>query len=136
MTNPPMSLDHSPIILMFKPIVGDSDWGIFKYELYWEDHEECNKIITDSWSLEGSEHDPWKAFINKTKSCKRKLAAWNPIKFKNTAKEIVKMKKKSSKLVNHEGFEIDFIQINILKEEIRRLWEQEEKYRGQRSRLK
>ena len=46
----PISFDHSPLILTCKPKVGDG--GLFKYELYWEDHEDCERVIKEGWNSE------------------------------------------------------------------------------------
>ena len=71
--NPPVSSYHSPLILCLKPKVGDG--GRFKYELFWEEHQQCNEIISEGWNLQPEEGDPWQNFLNKSKACKRKLTS-------------------------------------------------------------
>lgn len=39
--------DHSPIVLKLKPRLTS---GVnFKYEAYWEEHEECRDMVNASW---------------------------------------------------------------------------------------
>ena len=131
---PSISSDHTPLVLICKPKVGDG--GLFKYEAFWEEHEDCNRVIGDGWSKWEENEDPWNTLLNKVNSCKKDLTAWNKAKFKNAAKEIAKLKEQLAKLLNSDNVENDFARISAIKEEIRKLWDREEKYWGQRSRLK
>lgn len=44
---PPVSSDHSPVIISTKP-KGRSP-VLFKYEAFWGDHEQCGQIVTSGW---------------------------------------------------------------------------------------
>lgn len=46
----PISSYHSPFILTCKRKVGDG--GLFKCEVYWEDHEDCNRVVPEGWNEE------------------------------------------------------------------------------------
>ena len=64
------------------------------------------------------------------------MSAWHNKTFKNAAKKIGKLKKTLADLLNGRGEEIDWGKVREVREEIKKLWNQEEKFWGQRSRLK
>lgn len=54
---PSIGSDHSPIILRCKTnLKTGTD---FKYEAYWEDHQDCNKVIEEGWNSASGEESPW-----------------------------------------------------------------------------
>ena len=59
--------------------------------------------------------------------------AWNKRTFKNASKEIGKLKRYLTELLNQQSSEVDWGKV---KEEIHKLWIQEEMFWGQQSRLK
>ena len=131
---PAITFDHCPLILDCKPKVGDG--GRFKYEAFWEDHEQCADVIRRGWGKTFSDQDSWLNLLEKTRLCKRELSEWNNVTFKNAAREIGKLKKRLSDLLNRAEEDIDWAQVQSTREEIKLLWSQEEKFWGQRSRLK
>ena len=131
---PPISSDHSPLVLNFQPKVGDG--GLFKYEAYWEDHPACHQVISDGWQDVEDNGEPWRNFVAKIKACKRNLKAWSQNTFKNASKEISKLKRQLQELMSVQTADTDVERIQSIKGEIQCLWAQEEKYWGLRSRLK
>ena len=131
---PPISSYHSPPILTCKPKVGDG--GLFKYEMYLEDHEDCHRVIDEGWNVEQFDEDPWGNLLSRFQSCKRTLTKWDKEQFKNAARELSKLKRRLAQLLNTIDFEVNYVEVNELKEKIKKLWDHEEKYWGQRSRLK
>ena len=131
---PPISSDHSPLILTCKPKVGDG--GLFKYEMYLEDHEDCHRVIDEGWNVEQFDEDPWGNLLGRFQSCKRTLTKWDKEQFKNAAQELSKLKRRLAQLLNTVDSEVNYVEVNELKEKIKKLWDHEEKYWGQRSRLK
>lgn len=64
------------------------------------------------------------------------MSSWHVKIFKNAAKEINKKKANLQELLNHLHDQVDWNEVNTLEHDIDKLWRQEEKYWGQRSRLK
>ena len=52
---PAVTSDHCPIILDYKPKVDDG--GKFKYETFWEDHEQCAEVVRKGWGKTFSDQD-------------------------------------------------------------------------------
>ncbi|KAJ1433557.1 Endonuclease/exonuclease/phosphatase superfamily [Sesbania bispinosa] len=77
---PPISSDHSPIVFWPKPKM--SSGSSFKYEAFWEDHEDCEYIIKKGWQRKSGEEDDWDKFLKKSKICKRTLMRWHHRTFK------------------------------------------------------
>ncbi|CAL1353160.1 unnamed protein product [Linum trigynum] len=83
--------DHRAVILDTEGIEGEPvRWGWrFKYESYWDDEEECKKIVAEEWercsSLETAE---------RLRACEQKLHEWSKEKF-GSWKERLKMVEKS-----------------------------------------
>ena len=114
---PPVSSDHSPLILHFKPKVGDG--GRFKYEAYWDEHVDCDKTIKRGWNKELPKQDPWDTLFSRLSSCKKELKTWSASTFKNAAREIPKLKEKLATILNGEILEADTSRISGIKDEIR-----------------
>ena len=90
-TYPPISSNHSLLVLDFKPRVGDG--GIFKYEAFWEYHQGCSRIIEEGLNIEVHDKDPWLDFNKRLSVCKRNMSDWHKKTSKNAQKEISKLKK-------------------------------------------
>lgn len=87
---PIVSSDHSPMIFQ---VSSKEKSGIsFKYEAYWEKHLDCNEVINRGWA-EGEESNmAWGTFIEKMKTCKKRLQRWNKEEFKRANRELAKLK--------------------------------------------
>ena len=93
-------------------------------------------MVATGWGKSGSDHGCWQNLLEKTKSCKRELSDWNKKTFKNAAKELSRVKRDLTDLLNQPGGIMDWERVKALKEEAKQLWNQEEKFWGQRSRIK
>ena len=64
------------------------------------------------------------------------MTKWDKEQFKNAAQELTKLKKRLAQLLNATNSDMNYVEVNELKEKIKKLWDHEEKYWGQRSWLK
>ncbi|KAJ1389468.1 Ribonuclease H domain [Sesbania bispinosa] len=131
---PSFTSDHSPVILFCHP--KDSRDDDFKFEAYWTDNQECKKVIDGAWSSGIDAENHWDLILKKTKAYKNRLLSWSHKTFKKPAEEIFKLKQELAKLSNGPFDEEVRKRRREIKLQIDLLWQQEEKYWGQRSRLK
>ncbi|XP_072062105.1 uncharacterized protein [Arachis hypogaea] len=131
---PAISSDHCPLMLTTSP--RNKTNTHFKYEAFRKDHEECCNVINKGWNKEIIRGTAWTNIIQRMKNCKEELRKWSRTTFKRADKEILKMKEELRKLQNSSLEENKQQQINQIKRRISKMWRQEEKYWGQRSRLK
>lgn len=89
---PSVGLDHSPIVLhtMSKTKTAYA----FKFEAFWEDHEDCNRVIEEGYNGESVKGSSWQRLLAKSKSCKKNLQQWHKHTFKRANREIVFLKGK------------------------------------------
>lgn len=107
----------------------------FKYEAYWEDHNDCKATVKKGWDQPTPQEDTWKDVMNRLKSCKKELSIWHKKCFKAADKEIGKLKEQLNRLQNAYSTLTNWEDMQAIRKEIDQLWRQEEKYWGQRSRL-
>lgn len=131
---PIISSYHSPIILI--PCPKGRSGTQFKFEAYWEEHEECKATIQEGWKSGEQNMDPWENILTKSKACKRNLQRWHRKTFRRADEEIRRLKQRLNWLLNLQSTQIDWNEIGELKKKIAELWKQEEIYWSQRSRLK
>lgn len=131
---PSIGSDHSPIVLHSSPKAKSG--VLFKFEAFWEEHEDCNRIIENGWHDEGRDDSPWNKLLDRTNSCKKYLQQWHHNTFKRADKEILRLKGRLKFLLNLSNEDSDWDEINSIKQQIDSLWKQEEAFWGQRSRLK
>ncbi|XP_072084623.1 uncharacterized protein [Arachis hypogaea] len=132
---PPVSSDHTPLVLNINPRGHRSK--NFKFEAFWVDHADCDSIIRRGWSSSGNTGvDTWTNLNRRAQDCKEELIKWSRDSFKRADAEIGKLKLRLKQLQEADYTESQQEEINSLKLEITRLWRQEEKYWGQRSRVK
>ena len=67
--------------------------------------------------------DAWGNLLDRFQNCKRSLSKWDKEHFKNAARELSKLKKQLTHLLNANNSAINYYEINELKEKIRRLWD-------------
>lgn len=65
---PAVNSDHCPLVLVAKPKMGDG--GQFKYETFWEDHEECAEVIRRGWKKGYADGGGWQKVLNRIRMCK------------------------------------------------------------------
>lgn len=104
---------------------------LFRYEEYWEDRDELPNFIQQHWST--NERGD---LASKLSNISRFLEGWSKENFKKADVEIRRLKKKLQKLSSSHISEDMIREQQKCKEEITRLWEQEEKYWKARERLK
>ncbi|KAJ1380434.1 Endonuclease/exonuclease/phosphatase superfamily [Sesbania bispinosa] len=83
---PSTSSDHTPIILWPKPKLRSGNY--FKFEAFWEEHEECKEIVQQAWdqvSIDSQERD---IFLKKAEHCKSSLQKWHQRTFRRPDKQI------------------------------------------------
>lgn len=127
---PPIGSDYSPLILELLQH-GTSRRRRFCYEEYWEQHEELPNIIQNGWS-----NTPGMHITEKTSRVSRDLELWNKSTFKRADLQIKKLKKKLLKLENSAVSDNRLVELRDRRNQIDRLWEQEELFWKARSRLK
>ncbi|RYR65333.1 hypothetical protein Ahy_A03g011263 [Arachis hypogaea] len=133
-TMPAISSDHSPLILNLKTVFRIRK--SFKFEAFWADKEECEKVVKKGWGKEVSQSCEWTRITRRMNNCKEELKKWSKSTFKRADKEINRLKEEMKKLQDSNFTEEKQNQVHVLKEKITALWKQEEKFWGQRSRLK
>lgn len=100
----------SPITLCTKP---KTKSGVpFKFEAFWEEHEDCNKIIEEGWQSSSQEDSPWVSLLDKTKACKKSLHEWHRRTFKRANEEIWRLKGKLNWLLNQNQANTDWDEVN------------------------
>ncbi|RYR43011.1 hypothetical protein Ahy_A08g039440 [Arachis hypogaea] len=83
---PAILSDHCPLILDMRP--NQKIPGLFRYESYWDDREDCKKVIKKRWNEGNNNGDDWKNLLEKTKNCIKVLKEWNRTNFKRADKDI------------------------------------------------
>ncbi|RYR34982.1 hypothetical protein Ahy_A10g050058 isoform B [Arachis hypogaea] len=68
---PAIGSDHCPLVLRLEP--REKFERHFKFEAYWEDHEDCEKIIKQGWEKNENKRNKWEKLQGKFKSCKKEL---------------------------------------------------------------
>lgn len=131
---PTVSSDHSP--LLFLPIPKERSGKLFNFEAFWADHEECQQIVSQGWTIGVGEESPWESLKLKLEKCKKRLVEWQKITFKRADEEISILKKKLEGLISQEGQCSNSQEISVVQRRIDDLWHQEELFWSQRSRLK
>lgn len=113
---PIVNSDHSPVVLIPNPPARCARY--FKYESYWEEHEECREVVAEGWSTNLVNVDAWKSLNSKIKNCKRSLGSWNQKTFKNVVIEITKLKGKLETLLNSRNNPVDGEEVKRIRQEI------------------
>ncbi|XP_015946638.1 uncharacterized protein LOC107471660 [Arachis duranensis] len=131
---PHISSDHCPLVLNVKP--RGRRIKNYKFEAYWVDHVDCDTVIRRGWTAAAIGANHWTDLNRKILNCKKELNKWSKATFKRADIEIQNLKFHLKQMQEADFTESRQDQINKLKLEITRLWRQEEKYWGQRSRVK
>ncbi|XP_020970175.1 uncharacterized protein LOC110268393 [Arachis ipaensis] len=131
---PAISSDHCPLVLDINQVqkIDKS----FKFEAFWTDHEECEDIVRKGWEKEDVQGCAWKGITTRMENCKEELRKWSRRTIKRADKEIHKLKEELKKLQDSDLTQEKQEKTQQIKENIATLWKQEEKYWGQRARLK
>ncbi|RYQ97381.1 hypothetical protein Ahy_B08g093428 [Arachis hypogaea] len=73
-TMPAISSDHSSLILDLKLVYKIRK--SFKFEAFWADNEECEKIVKKGWEKEVSQSYEWTRITRRMNNCKEELKKW------------------------------------------------------------
>ncbi|RYR72172.1 hypothetical protein Ahy_A02g006385 [Arachis hypogaea] len=130
---PAISSNHCPLVLDINQV--QKIEKSFKFEAFWTDHEECKNIVRKGWEKEDVQGCVWKG-ITRMESCKEELRKWSKRTIKRADKEIHKLKEELKELQDSDLTQEKHEKTQQIKENIAALWKQEEKYWGQRARLK
>ncbi|KAL4353918.1 hypothetical protein GQ457_06G009460 [Hibiscus cannabinus] len=125
--------DHSPIVLMTNGVDKKAKRD-FKFESRWQMEEECPQMVKEEW--ENTDNGPSRGtFRVKLRRTRVKLSKWNREKFgssKRLAQNIMnQIKELQDKPLSFE----EAMKLMELKAEVSKLWESEEIYWHQRSRV-
>lgn len=131
---PIVNSDHSPSSLNLS-LPSQVVWHL-NVKSFGEELEQCKEIITNSWNGGMRVDSEWRMVCSKLKICKSNLVRWSRHTFKNSAKEIAKMKTQLQYLLNLPHNQTNWEEIRDLRHRIDQLWKQEEIYCSQRSRVK
>ncbi|RYR42019.1 hypothetical protein Ahy_A08g038468 [Arachis hypogaea] len=131
---PAISSDHCPIVLNINQVQRMEK--NFKFEAFWTDHDECENVVKKGWDKENIHGRDWEGITRKMENCKEELKKWTKKTFKSADKEIYKLKEELKKLQDSNLTQEKQEKIQLIKEDIAILWKLEEKYWGQRGRLK
>ncbi|XP_025693017.1 uncharacterized protein [Arachis hypogaea] len=132
--SPAITSDHCALILDTQRSVRIKKE--FRFEAYWAEHKECREVIKRSWQREDGNSNCWNQFKIKRNRCKRELLEWSSRSFRRADKEIERKKLELHQIQESHMNEEEQRRERELKKQISELWKQEEKYWGQRSRLK
>lgn len=126
---PALGSDHTPLILQLQK-QRIRRYKRFSYEEFWDGHEELPVVVDSGWGNSSSN-----SIVEKINNVRRALEDWSTQKFKKAPIKIAKLKKTVMRLENANDAHMKFDEIKKCKEEIGKLWEQEELYWRARSRL-
>lgn len=123
--------DHSPILISFcrPPIKKKRE---FKFEAYWLDDLECKEIVKGAW--EDQRNQQWD-FASKISKVVQALSKWSKGKFKNAHRQIEFLMKRITACTNHSCLGGNDELLKHSKEQLERLWRQQEIFWSMRSRI-
>ncbi|KAJ1387569.1 Endonuclease/exonuclease/phosphatase superfamily [Sesbania bispinosa] len=133
---PAISSDHTPIIFCPKPRLRSG--RKFKFEMFWEEHQDCSNVIQDGWTDLSEEPLGWGRYLKKTKNCKSALQRWHNKTFRRADYHIFNLNEELQQLLNADTVEFgsNWERIQDLRNQIDSLRRQEGLYWAQRSRIK
>nr|AFP55574.1 non-ltr retroelement reverse transcriptase [Rosa rugosa] len=129
---PKIGSDHRPLLLDSNPKMLNKT-RLFRFEQMWTTHEEYSDVIQRSWppAFGGSAMRSWNRNLL---SCGKALKMWSKEKFSNPSVQVADLLSDIEKL--HQSNPPDaHHQINILTDQVTKLWTQDEMYWHQRSRV-
>ncbi|KAJ1389307.1 hypothetical protein SESBI_38369 [Sesbania bispinosa] len=102
----------------------------------WNEHPDCKNVIARGRQEPAKEDSAWGRVLSRARACKRTIVNWHKQTFLNAAKEIPKLKAKLLQLENAAKKDDKLEEIKNIKKQLNAIWQQEENYWGQRSRMK
>ncbi|KAJ1407196.1 Endonuclease/exonuclease/phosphatase superfamily [Sesbania bispinosa] len=131
---PPVSSDHSPLIIYPRP--KDFSGKQFKFEAMWEEHPQCAETVDKGWNSAVNDSGEWGVCLSRVESCKKELISWHKVTFKRADEEIARLKDRLKFLHNSCDLPGGLEERLSIKDRIKELWKQEEIYWGQCSKVK
>lgn len=131
----PLGSDHSPLLIQLE-YVGFVGKREFKFEPMWIDHAEYNELIIREWGGRLNQEEgenPW--LIGKLVRLRSVLIDWSKKVFPNNKVEIQRLLNVLKECYEGERGELDRSRVEEVERDINLLWEREEKYWFQRSRV-
>ncbi|CAL1384119.1 unnamed protein product [Linum trigynum] len=123
------SSDHNPILLKTNVLVEDVKWGYyFKFEAYWQDHEDYKQVIKDGWEAAGQS-----SVAGRIRMCDEKLRNWSKQTFGSLRARRIKAEKALEKIDKMRKNEAILAQRRVLENELEDILLQEEFIWKQRS---
>lgn len=129
---PAIGSDHCPIILSLEEPL--KIHRPFRFESMWAAEEECEGIIKDQW---GSDmvNENVSLVVQNLDRCKRNLQAWHKRKFKDIKEQIASLKSRINAIQGGPCSYSSKLEEGALLTKLNKLWEQDEIYWHQCSRL-
>ncbi|KAG5546513.1 hypothetical protein RHGRI_018630 [Rhododendron griersonianum] len=124
--------DHCPIRLNLEEPL--KIYRPFRFESMWTVEEDCEGIVKANWASEGGNSNISRV-VQKLVRCKRDLQAWHKGKFSKMKDQIATLKCKIEAIQGGHYSLASKIEEEDLTAKLNKLWEQEEMYWHQRSRL-
>ena len=107
----------------------------FKFEIVWAEMEECGEVIRKGWEYKGQGSRMFK-LVQKLKGCRKKLKEWSREAVPNNRKMIDELTRRVADIQGGDDMEGRFEEYREVMAKIKEVWEKEEKYWYQRSRVK
>lgn len=128
---PALGSDHSPLVLSTD---GPSKHRhrSFYFEAFWLQESECREVISKAWT---STHLPRHQLPQRLFKVSAALSRWSKSHFSVPRQQICYLQQQLQSLTNKPNCSNAMQQIQHLKTEIHKLWEQEERFWAMRSRI-
>jgi len=126
---PPIGSDYCPVLLntSSQPVKRTKT---FNYEAFWSQDQECKTVIQNSW--QGSNT----SLVSKLQAVSHKLASWSKSRFSNGHLRIFHLQHQLQIITNRKFHQNNDKELaNSIREEIQKLWHQEEHFWAMRSRI-
>ncbi|KAJ1411093.1 Endonuclease/exonuclease/phosphatase superfamily [Sesbania bispinosa] len=101
---PAVSSDHTPIISCPKPRLRSG--RKFKFELFWEEHQDYNGVNQEGWTDHAEDSSGWDSYLKKAKNCKSALQRWHDRTFRRANQQILKLNEELKHLLNVDTIEV------------------------------
>ncbi|KAB2595306.1 hypothetical protein D8674_030756 [Pyrus ussuriensis x Pyrus communis] len=127
-----MGSNHCPLIVNCEPVNVRGKCP-FRFEAFWMKDKDCREIIKTCWD-EACDGDLLLRWQKKINLCRGRLKEWSKRKFRQRKEKIEQLTQHLGVLQNNWKENVE--QIQEVSIQLDRLWEQEEIYWKQRSRIK
>lgn len=127
--------DHCPILLCFNPSEKKTPWS-FKFESMWTSHEEYKVVVCDNWGVKNDTSLNVLANFSANLDFMRSvLTKWSKDTFPNNRKVIDDLLRELNQCREDVWDEDSRSKMNSIAKQIEEMWDREEAYWMQRSRI-